>query len=433
MAGRIADSLQAAAPEVYAAATSGHHLEIGPGEPAIGEWAALGLELPNLSLMRTNRLERIRTKLNEFGYDGIIVMDPLNIRYATDTTNMQIWVMHNGARYAYVGADGHVIVWDYVNCEFLSGHSEVVDEVRPALGSTYFLAGPRYEEQANRWADEMIELITQRCGPAARIAVDQCHHIGYQRLAQAGISIGSGQEVMENARLIKGPEEIKAMRCAVAACENTMLEIREQLTPGMTEREVWALLHAGNIRRAGEWIETQILASGPRTNPWMQEVSSRVIENGDIVAYDTDLVGAYGMMCDVSRTWIAGDRRATPPQRRVFDLAKEQVERNLELMVPGRTFHELTHKAWIPPVEDYRHYSVLFHGVGQCDEHPDITFPEWYDEWGFDGVLEPGMVLTVEAFVGHRDGGPGAKLENQVLITENGPERLDILVSNDLH
>ena len=78
----------------------------------------------------------------------------MNIRYATDTTNMQVWVMHNGARYAWVGADGHVILWDYYGCEYLAAHSEVVDEVRPAIGSTYFLAGPRHREQATRWADE---------------------------------------------------------------------------------------------------------------------------------------------------------------------------------------------------------------------------------------------------------------------------------------
>ena len=82
-------------------------------------------------------------------------------------------------------------------------------------------------------------------------------------------------------------------------------------------------------------------------------------------------------------------------------------------------------EAWFPPVEQYRHYSCLFHGVGQCDEYPEIYFPEIWDEWGFDGVLEAGMVLTVEAFVGSGgDGGEGVKLENQVLVTENGPELL---------
>ena len=75
-------------------------------------------------------------------------------------------------------------------------------------------------------------------------------------------------------------------------------------------------------------------------------------------------------------------------------------------------------------MEDYRHYSVLFHGVGQCDEYPSIPFPNAWEASGYDGVLEPGMVLTVEAYVGARLGGEGAKLENQVLITADGYENL---------
>lgn len=432
MAGKIAHSLRAASPEVHHAATDGHHLNIGPGEPAIGEWAKLGLELPNLDSMRSYRKQRVLDQMAKMGYDGAIVMDPMNIRYITDTTNMQVWVMHNAARYAWIGADGYTIVWDYPNCEFLSGHSNTVDEVRAAIASTYFLAGPRYEEKARAWSGEMLDIILSRCGPRAKIAIDQCHQTGYRMLAEGGVELGFGEELMELARSTKGPDEIKAMRCAVAACEASMAEMAAALKPGMTEREVWAILHAGNIKRAGEWIETQIIASGPRTNPWMQEASSRVIENGDIVAYDTDLVGAYGMMCDISRTWICGDKAPTKQQSLVHELARHQVETNIEMMTVGTSFYDLTHKSFSPPNDEFRHYSVMYHGVGQCDEYPDIIFPENWDAWGFNGHLEAGMVLTVEAFVGSRSGGPGAKLENQILITDAGPERLDTRMSNDL-
>lgn len=431
--GKIAASLARAAAEVRFAADAGHHLVIGPGEPAISEWAAAGLSLPDLPTMRRYRIDRVTEQLRAHGYDGIIVMDPMNIRYVTDSTNMQLWVMHNGARYAWVGADGHVILWDYYGCEFLAAHSEVVDEVRPAIGSTYFLAGPRYAEHATRWTTEMLAVITARCGSKPRVAIDQCHHIGYQLLEQAGVEVGSGQEVMELARSIKGPDEILAMRCAVNACESTMAEMHAAMEPGMTERELWSMLHAGNIRRGGEWVETQIIASGPRTNPWMQEASSRVIEPGEVVAYDTDLVGAYGMMVDISRTWICGDGRGeagspTAEQQRTYDLAREQLDRNFELLTPQRTFRELTFAAWFPPVKDYRHYSCLYHGVGQCDEYPEIYFPEMWDEWGFDGELAVGTVLTVESYVGPRSHGhewqEGVKLENQVLVTAEGPELL---------
>ena len=178
------------------------------------------------------------------------------------------------------------------------------------------------------------------------------------------------------------------------------------------------------LARGGEWMECRLLVSGPRTNPWFQECSSRVIEDGDFVAFDTDLVGAYGMMTDISRTWICGDAKPTAQQRHVHELAVEQVTRNIDLLTPGRTFHELVHKSWMPSVDDYRHYSCLYHGVGQCDEWPDIKFPEDWDAGGYDGVLEAGMVLTVESYVGAYTGGQGIKLENQVLVTDNGPENL---------
>ena len=421
---KIALSLADASAEVHRAATDLHHLTLGPGVALEAEWLADGLELPDLAAMRQYRIDRVRAQMAEMGYDGALLMDPMNIRYATDSTNMQVWVMHNAARYCWVGMDGSCIVWEFNECQFLDAHNPVVTETRPAQGSSYFLAGPRWRERSNSFADEIIDVVTEHAGPNAKIAIDQCHAIGYQRFAEAGIEVGNGFEMMELARVIKSDDEIKAMKCAAHACQTTMTEMREAMTPGMTEREVWSFLHAGNIKRAGEWIETQILASGPRTNPWMQEASSRIIEAGDLLGYDTDLVGAYGMMVDISRTWLVGDGSPSPAQKQTHAIAVEQLQRNMEMLTPGTTFRQLTFDAWSPSWDDYRRYCCQFHGVGQCDEFPEIYWPEQWDDWGYDGVLEPGMVLTVESFVGPRIGGEGVKLENQVLVTESGPELL---------
>ncbi len=436
MAGRIAPGAPAPGPqflkhrngdgtdEFALASTDNHHLVLGPGEPAIGEFVEAGLALPDLEAIRVYRQARIAQKLDEFGYDGVLVMDPMNIRYMTDTTNMQLWVMHNAARYALMTADGYVILWDYDNCQFLAGHHDHVDEVRTATGSTYFLAGDRFAEVSQRWADELADVIEAHCGPNARIAVDQVNYLEGTMLAAHGITIERGQQLMEQARLIKSDEEIVAMRCAGVACVATMREMHEAVQPGMTEQEVWAMLHAGNIARGGEWIETQILASGPRTNPWFQEASSRVLENGDMLAYDTDLIGAYGMCIDISRSWVVGDKAPTGPQQSIYGMALNQIETNIELLKPGVTVEELTFKSWTPPVSEYRHYSCLFHGVGQCDEYPEVYFPAAWEDWGIDCTLEPGMVLSVESFVGSRNGGEGVKLEEQVVITETGYDKV---------
>jgi len=78
------------------------------------------------------------------------------------------------------------------------------------------------------------------------------------------------------------------MRCAIVACDRSIDIMKAHMVPGVSEQRLWSYLHADNISRGGEWIETRIMASGPRTNPWFQECSSRKIEAGDIVAFDTD-------------------------------------------------------------------------------------------------------------------------------------------------
>ena len=344
--------------------------------------------------------------------------------YATYSPNMQLWITHNPSRYVFLATDGPLIQFDYPNCEFLSAHNHLVDEVRPATTFFYFVAGNRVEEQAQKFALEIAELIKTHGGGNRRLAVDVTTIAGNQALQQAGLDLVEGTEIMESARMIKSHDEITAMRCSVettrVACQKTF----EAMKSGITENQLWAVMWSEMLSRHGEWMECRLLSAGERTNPWFQESSSNIINEGDLVAFDTDFVGPYSMMTDISRTWICGDAKPNKQQREVHSLAVEQMHKNMELLTPGTTFYELTHNSWTPPVEDYRHYSCLFHGVGQCDEYPDIVFPEAWEESGYDGVLMPGMVLTVEAYVGSRSGGQGVKLEDQVLITENGYENL---------
>jgi len=62
------------------------------------------------------------------------------------------------------------------------------------------------------------------------------------------------------------------------------------------------------------------------------------------------------------------------------------------------------------------------HGVGLCDEWPSIRYPIDYQEGAFEGFLEPGMVLCVETYIGEVGGLDGVKLEDQVLVTDDGYE-----------
>lgn len=400
--------------------------QIGPGDLATSEWQKAGLTLPNLDRMHQYRLDRICTLLKQQGLAGILLYDPINIRYATGTTNMQVWLLHNAGRYTYVSAEGDVVLWEFDHCDFLADHSKVISQIRPCISWFYFCAGSRIDEQVKKWAHEIYDVVLQFGQGNKKIAIDKCNDEGIRELQHLGLNIENGEVIMELARAIKGEDEINAMCCAVHATDSAIAVMHSHLEPGISEQRLWSYLHAENIARGGEWIETRLLSSGPRCNPWYQECSGRIIQNGDLVGFDTDMIGAYGICVDTSRTWLCGDKAPTAEQKHIYQMAYDQIQINTELLRAGITFKELTHKALQYDPLKYNHYSFLYHGVGLCDEAPGIYFKEAWDSYGYDGILKPGMVMCVESYVGHKKGGSGVKLENQVLITENGPEVLTL-------
>ena len=400
-------------------------VEIGPTALAFSEWAAAGLEVPDLPALREYRLARLQEQIRAHDCAGLLLFDPLNIRYATDTTNMQLWIAHNAARACFVPPAGEVVLWDFHNCEHLSAHLPLVGEVRHGASFFYFETGNHTADAARHFVDEVISLMRKHGGANRRLGVDKIEHVGYATLIQKGFDVLEGQVLTEHARSIKNVNELLAMRCAVHACEMAVAEMREAMRPGVSENEMWAALHAGNIKRGGEWIETRILSSGPRTNPWFQESGPRIMQEGDMMAFDTDLVGTYGYCCDISRSWIVGDVAPTAEQRALYRVAYDHVMENIALIEPGMSFAEMTAKAHRLP-EAYRaqRYGVIAHGVGLCDEYPCVRYPEDVEAHGYDGNFEPGMTLCVEAYIGAVGGKEGVKLEEQVLVTETGCEVL---------
>ncbi len=402
-------------------------VEIGPTPKAFAELIQRGIELPDLTKMREARLARLVKQIQKRDLDGVLLFDPLNIRYATDSTNMQLWTAHDFTRACFVSAEGYIVLWDFVRCEHLTEHLPLINERRSGAANLYFCYGDKEFDQAKIVAGEFFDVIVSHCADkkSIRVGVDKMEFSVAFALRDLGVDLHSGMAVLEHARLIKTVDEIKAMRCAITACEISVGEMQDALAPGITEVELWSHLHAANIARGGEWIEARLLASGPRTNPWMQEAGPRKIAAGDLVGFDTDLIGLYGMCCDMSRTWLCGDVAASEEQKTLYQIAYDHIHENIELFKPGTSFRELTFGGHqLPQACKAQRYCVKMHGVGLCDEFPAIYYPEDYIEGAFDYNLEPGMIFSVEAYIGKVGGRDGVKLEDQVLVTDDGYEKL---------
>ncbi|MEM7341305.1 MAG: Xaa-Pro peptidase family protein [Actinomycetota bacterium] len=375
--------------------------------------------------LEAGRLERLRASLAEAGVAGGLFYDPTTIRYATGVSNMQVYGLHNPCRYVFVPTAGDVVLFEFKGCEHLAaGHLGVAD-VRPAVSWYHFVAGANAPAFAEQWADEITDLL----GPGAKdLAVDRLDPLGAEALARRGVWVHDGQRVADRARMVKTAAEIVAIRQAVAAAEEAVAAMAAVLTPGRTEVEVWAELHRANIAGGGEWIETRLLTSGPRTNPWYQEASAKVIEPGELVAFDTDLIGLGGYSVDISRTWVAGDRRPSDAQQRLFDAASVQLADNLALLRPGASFAEISNRAHLPSPEIHSvTNAAVVHGVGLCNEYPLVLNRDHFATAGYDGEVVEGMVLCAEALAAPPGGIEAVKLERQVLITATGAEPLDAL------
>ena len=386
-----------------------------------------GLDAVNVAALRTYRYSRVQRLLRENGCSAALLSDAVNIRYATDSRNMIVWTLHNQARYCVVPAEGRAVLFEYANNNCLIAQPELpaVAERRPARIHAFFDVGEHAEVVSGQWAQEIADVVRAMMGSSRnRLAVDRCDLLGYRALEAVGFVLVEGQRILELARSIKCPEEIACARHALAVADIGMQRMRDTLEPGITENQLLAELHHANIAHGGEWIETRLLTAGPRTNPWFQEASDRPIRAGELVAFDTDLIGPYGYCADVSRTFLCGTTKATLQQRELYGLARDQISHNCELLRPGCTFREYREKAWpLPERFHEQNYGTLLHGVGMVDEWPAISW-DANDPTAQDGALLPGMTVCVESYIGEPGGGEGVKLEEQALITETGYEIL---------
>ena len=378
--------------------------------------------------IRAHRAERIRHELRRQGHEAVLVVDPVNLRYATGTRNMQVWTMHNIVRYALAFADGPTVLFDLATGRHLSAGLESVGDVRASIPFDYMLVADNAEAMADRWARQIRETLREHRCAADRLAADRADTLMVRALADLGMRVVDGKSVLEHARAIKSTEEVRAFRASLATCEASVRSLHEFAVPGVNESEAFAHLVGASIARGGEYPETRLLTAGPRTNPWFQEASDRVMQAGELLSFDTDLIGPMGFYNDLSRSWVIGDRRPTRTQATLLDLAREQIAHNVDLLRPGASFVEFASRAFrLPDPYLPNRYADLVHGCGLGVEYPFVLYPEDADDGMYDGRFEANVIVCVESYVGALDGPEGVKLEEPVLVTENGPEVLSAL------
>jgi len=374
--------------------------------------------------LRQGRLKKLRKWMVVEGYGAVVLFDPYNQRYATGSRNMFGYFLRNSTRYFFIPAEGPITLFDYPQSYHVSTVLDTVDEARPSR-LVWSSVSNRDGETVGPFADEIVELLKSHGGGSMKIGMDRCNHLQAQALEKRGCQVMDCQGDILAVRAVKTPEEVKCLQVSMAGAEAAVAAVRAAIKPGVSENELFAVMYYEVIRQGGEFIETRLLTSGQRTNPWFNEASGRILRPGELVALDTDTIGCYGYYSDFSRTFRCGPGRPTANQKALYRMAYEQIQHNIGIVKPGMAFREIADKAWkIPERFVEQRYTSVMHGVGMHGETPFIAHAMDYETYGREGQLLPGMVVSVESYIGEKGGREGVKLEEEILVTENGVELL---------
>src|SRR3984885_6426608 len=298
--------------------------------------------------LRAGRLARLRAMMLENGYAALVLFDPFNQRYATGSRNMFGYFLRNSTRYFFVPTEGPVILFEYPQSAHVSTGLETVQEARNSKIVWSSVAG-RDADTARPFAAEIADLVREYGRGSKKLGLDRCGHLLALALERAGCTVTDCQQELLHVRRIKTDEEVVCLGLSMAASEFAVAAVREAVRPGVSEQELFALMYGEVIRQGGEFIETRLLTSGPRTNPWFSESSGRRVRPGELVALDTDTIGCFGYYSDFSRTFHCGPGRPSGYQRSLYQLAHEQIQHNIALIKPGLTYREVAERAWKIP------------------------------------------------------------------------------------
>ena len=383
-------------------------------------------ETVDVRRLRRERLQRLQAEMASADLGGMILFDPINVRYAIGVRANEIAGLYAKFGYlAVVPREGNPILFWATALE-----PPVIDgdaEPRDLRYLEFWETGPNAMEASRKWTRMMKGALTEIGVQSERIGLDRTDPLDLSTLESEGVVAADAIGPLSMARAVKAQDEIALVRQACAIADVALWEVQQAIRPGITENELFAILTHTNLRYHGERMDCKLLAAGGNTNPWLNRTASaRMVRPGDLVTMDTDMAGPLGYFADnISRSYLCGDGRPNEEQMEAYKLAHDFLHRSIPLHTAGASFQEVAENT--PPVPDIykaNRYPAIAHGVGMSDEWPVVFFPDFSGTGlgNYPGKLKENMVICVEASFGREGGREQVKLEEQLLIIAGGPE-----------
>ncbi|MFC0440002.1 Xaa-Pro peptidase family protein [Kutzneria buriramensis] len=389
--------------------------------PAPGHGAVDFEQRVDFDRLRGHRLARAKEALQGSECGAFLLFDFYNIRYTTQT-----WI--GGAlgdkmtRYALLTRDGEPMLWDFGSA---ARHHQLYSPWLAPENCRAGMLGLRgaIAPEAGLMRDAVTrikDLLTQAGVAHAPVGVDIVEPPFLFEMQRQGLKVVDAQQLMLDAREIKSVDEITLLSQAAAMVDGVYQDIVEALKPGIRENEIVALANKRLYEMGSDQVEAINAVSGERCNPHPHNFSDRIIRPGDQAFFD--IIQSYnGYRTCYYRTFGVGS--ATASQRDAYTRARQWMDAAIEAVRPGVGTDDIA-RVWPAATEfgfadEMAAFGLQFgHGLGLgLHERPIISR---LNSIGHPVEIKAGMVFALETYCPASDGFSAARIEEEVMVTEQG-------------
>jgi Xaa-Pro aminopeptidase len=383
--------------------------------------------------LRDERLSRITALLAQSELGALLCFDMANIRYIT-ATHIGTWAQDKLNRFCLLPQDDEPIMWDFGSA---ARHHDLYN---PWLGEGRSRAGistmrgamsPESGRAENVAAKIRVEL--ERRGLLGEpVGVDAIEPPVLFALQREGITVVDGQQLMQEARMLKTRDEIILLNTACGMVDAAYEQLYRAMRPGFRENDCVALVNKVLYEMGSEFVEGVNAISGERCSPHPHVFTDRALRPGDPAYFDI-LHSYMGYRTCYYRTFaVASASRALTD---AYKRCRYYLDAAIALIRPGATTADIV-SLW-PKAQEFGFpdeeaaFALQFgHGVGlSIWEKPifsrlvSLDHPE---------VIQEGMVFALETFWPANDGWSAARIEEQLVVTADGCEVITRFPAEDL-
>jgi Xaa-Pro aminopeptidase len=388
--------------------------------------------------LRAERLQRAKEQINKAGLGSIVTWDEANVRYMTGyyitTPNRPL-----EAQFAFCARNGNPHIIGGNDQEGLIKRMPWMDgRIHAPAGIAKIAAFTPDDKVVQNVVNQIVGFMTEYGVEKEPLGIDgtTLSFVYAEAFKKRGIEVVHAKPIMDFARMIKTADEIELMRITCANSEKAFAAIVDAIRPGIRECDLVGIGIKALYEEGDDHTEDLVCCSGHNTNPYGWSFTDKPLQVGDLVYIDVDGASYQGYKSCIYRTFCVG--KASQEQKDVYEECRAMLYAGIDTIKDGSTDSQLLDK-WPDSPEYWGHKTwgevgpyAIGHGLG-LTLHDRPFFNRMNQVAGVpEQTFKEGMVLAIETYAGRKGGKFGVRLEENVLVTKDGYERLSLWPIDEL-